>query len=296
MIDAHAHIFSSLSGFGANGELRALDNGKAIWANGEVIQLIPESYGRTMFTIEDLIALMDRNAIDKAVLLQGGFLGFDNHGVWEAEKKYSTRIKAAAAVDPYSRNLESILSHLLSLGFHTFKFEVSTGCGLMGSHRTFPLGGEMMYAIYSRLYGKVKTLAFDLGGRSEESHQIDEICRISRDFPDFNIVVCHLSSPRKGEDENLKRELDSLQSDNIFFDTAALFWKTRPEDYPFPTARKYLGYARDIVGAEHLMWGTDLPSTLTSATVQEQIDYVKGIFSEKEEKWFYSETAEKIYF
>ena len=147
MIDAHAHIFSSLSGFGANGELRALDNGKAIWANGEVIQLIPESYGRTMFTIEDLIALMDRNAIDKAVLLQGGFLGFDNHGVWEAEKKYCTRIKAAAAVDPYSRNLESIISHLLSLGFHTFKFEVSTGCGLMGSHRTFPLGGEMMYSI-----------------------------------------------------------------------------------------------------------------------------------------------------
>ena len=44
------------------------------------------------------------------------------------------------------------------------------------------------------------------------------------------------------------------------------------------------------------MWGTDLPSSLTSATVKEQIDYVKGIFSEKEEKWFFSKTAEKVYF
>ena len=30
--------------------------------------------------------------------------------------------------------------------------------------------------------------------------------------------------------------------------------------------------------------------------VKEQIDYVKGIFSEKEEKWFFSKTAEKVYF
>ena len=59
IIDAHAHIFSSLSGFGADGELRPLKNGKAIWSTGEVIQLIPEEYGKTEFPVSSLLKLMD---------------------------------------------------------------------------------------------------------------------------------------------------------------------------------------------------------------------------------------------
>ena len=47
IIDAHAHVFTHLAGFGADGELRSLGGGKAIWSTGEVIQLVPEEYGRT---------------------------------------------------------------------------------------------------------------------------------------------------------------------------------------------------------------------------------------------------------
>ena len=189
-----------------------------------------------------------------------------------------------------------ILSYLLSKDINAFKFEVSTGCGLMGIHHTFPLDGDMMYSIYKRLYGKIRTIAFDLGSPGDESHQVEAVRKIASDFPSFNIVVCHLSSPRRNQDENIKRELEMLQKDNIFFDTAALFWKTRVEEYPFTVARSYLTYARDIVGAEHLMWGSDAPSTLVQVPLSEQLSYSKGIFSEKEEEWYFYKTAEKVYF
>ncbi|MGN1163798.1 MAG: amidohydrolase family protein, partial [Candidatus Ornithospirochaeta sp.] len=233
IIDAHAHIFSPLSGFGADGELKPLEGGKAVWSTGEVIQLLPKEYEKTEFTSSDLIALMDKASIKKAVLLQGGFLGFDNYGVVEAAKKYPDRLVPALTLDPFSRNVDKILSHLLTLGADAFKFEVSTGCGLMGIHRSFPLDGEMMYGIYRKLYGKISTIAFDIGSPGDESHQIDALAHIARDFPSFNIVVCHLSSPRRGQEENLRQELDLLSIPNIYFDTAALFWKTRPEEYPF---------------------------------------------------------------
>ena len=296
IIDAHAHVFSTLSGFGADGELKPLKNGKAIWSNGEVIQLLPEDFEKTQFTLTSLVSLMDENHIDKAVLLQGGFLGFDNHGVIEAVKTFPNRIKGALTIDPFCRNRERILSYLLSTELDAFKFEVSTGCGLMGIHHTFSLDGEMMYSIYKALYGKIRTIAFDLGSPGDESHQVEAVCRIAEDFPSFNIVVCHLSSPRRNQDENLKRELEKMRKDNIFFDTAALFWKTRVEEYPFECARKYLGYAKEIVGTEHLMWGSDAPSTLVQVPISDQLSYSKGIFSEKEEEWYYYKTAEKIYF
>ena len=296
IIDAHAHIFSTLSGFGADGELKPLSNGKAIWSTGEVIQLLPEEYEKTEFSISSLLSLMDKNNIDKAVLLQGGFLGFDNHGVWEGVEKHRDRIRGAFTVDPFCRNVDKILGNLLSKDIDTFKFEVSTGCGLMGIHHSFPLDGDMMYSIYKRLYTKVKTLAFDLGSPGDDSHQVDAIRRIAEDFPSFNIVVCHLSSPRRNQDYNLKRELDTLSLSNIYFDTAALWWKTRPEEYPFGIARRYLEYARNIVGAEHLMWGSDVPSTLVRVPLSKQLDYSDGIFSERESEWYYYKTAEKVYF
>lgn len=296
IIDAHAHIFSSLSGFGADGELRPLKNGKAIWSTGEVIQLIPEEYGKTEFPVSSLLKLMDENSVDRAVLLQGGFLGFDNYGVLEAVRAHGDRLRGAFTLDPFCRNADKILTHLLSEDIDAFKFEASTGCGLMGMHRSFPLDGEMMYRIYERLYGKVRTIAFDLGSPGDESHQTDAIRKIAEDFPSFNIVVCHLSSPRKNQDENLKRELELLRKDNIYFDTAALFWKTREEPYPFETARRYLKHALSIVGAEHLMWGSDAPSTLVHVPLSEQLDYAKGIFTKDEEEWYYHKTAEKVYF
>ncbi len=153
-----------------------------------------------------------------------------------------------------------------------------------------------MYGIYRRLYGKIRTLAFDLGAPDEESHQTEAILKIAKDFPSFNIVVCHLTSPRRGQIENLKRELGLLALPNVYFDTAALFWKTRVEEYPFDTARRYLEYGRDIVGAEHIMWGSDAPSTLVQVPINKQISYSKGIFTEKEEDWYFHKTAEKVYF
>ena len=104
IIDSHAHIFSTISGFGADGELKPLDNGKAVWSNGEIIQLLPPTYEKTEFPISSLLSLMDSNNINKAVLLQGGFLGFDNYGVFEAVKAHKDRIAGAFTVDPFCRN------------------------------------------------------------------------------------------------------------------------------------------------------------------------------------------------
>ena len=48
IIDSHAHVFTELCGFGADGELRSIGGGKVCWAIGVVIDLIPQSYGDTL--------------------------------------------------------------------------------------------------------------------------------------------------------------------------------------------------------------------------------------------------------
>ena len=44
------------------------------------------------------------------------------------------------------------------------------------------------------------------------------------------------------------------------------------------------------------MWGSDMPSTLVQVPHSRQLDYSKGVFTHKEEEWYFHKTAEKVYF
>lgn len=294
MIDAHAHIFNTLAGFGADGELRAIGDGKAIWANGKVADIVPEGYGDHTFTAESLLSIIDSHDVERAVLLQGGLLGFNNYYLHKAMTEYPDRFIAAAAVDPFTRELDSILDNLLeNLRFRLFKFESSTGCGLMGIHDTFQLDSPRMLRIYDRIAEKNGILIFDLGSPGDESHQVDAICRIAERYKNNRIVICHLSSPRRNHREILEKELRKMSRENIAFDLAALNFKTRPEDYPFPVASEFAALARKIAGDDRLMWGTDAPTTLCRNSFEEIRDYLIPVFSgDALDKFFYKNALE----
>jgi hypothetical protein len=49
IIDAHAHIYDVLTGYGARGEFRPLCQGKGIWSTGEPGSLMCESAKHIVF-------------------------------------------------------------------------------------------------------------------------------------------------------------------------------------------------------------------------------------------------------
>jgi predicted TIM-barrel fold metal-dependent hydrolase len=56
---------------------------------------------------------------------------------------------------------------------------------------------------------------------------------------------------------------------NIYFDTAALPAYVSEESYPFPTAGRYIQEAIECIGISKVMWGTDVPALLTTATYKQ---------------------------
>ena len=79
-IDAHLHLAKIVAGYCRRGELRAIGGGKCQWGSGEVFQLFPQTgdYGDDCFTAEQALAIMDRNNVEKAVLMNGSMYGFQN--------------------------------------------------------------------------------------------------------------------------------------------------------------------------------------------------------------------------
>ena len=144
IIDSHAHLVQYIAGTGAGGELRSIGNGMAVYANGQTVRMIPKEFGGDQVTPEHLIQVMDKNGVEKAVLLQGNFYGYQNFYTHLAVKKYPDRFAGAGAYDPFSRDKDGIRRYLFEeLGFKIEKFEVSTGSGLMAIHPELKLDGPV---------------------------------------------------------------------------------------------------------------------------------------------------------
>lgn len=294
--DAHVHIYEYINGYGKNGELRAIGNGLARWASGDVVRLIPEGMGDKAFTVERLIEMLDENHVDKALLLQGNLYGFQNEYILESIRHYPDRLSGACTVDPFSLNAPQILESLLEHEeFAATKFECSDSCGLMSFHPRFDLDGEVMEPLYQIVERKNATLVLDIGSKGMNSYQPDAVARIAKRHPELKIVVCHLLAHRKGERDELRRELEGLRLPNVWFDIAAVPWNTMPEDYPFPTALEYVRLAKETVGCEKLIWGSDAPGVIIHDSYEKILSYLDDVLTKEEKKMIFSKNATEVY-
>ncbi|MDE7453178.1 MAG: amidohydrolase [Clostridia bacterium] len=298
IIDAHAHVAPFVAGFTSRGELRPVGGGKAQYATGEIIQMFPPEMGDTGVSPEALIKVMDENGVDKAVLLQGNWLGFHNEYSYAAIQKYPDRFIGAATYDPFCVKAEEIRRHLFDeLKFKAVKFELSDGSGLM-TNRRFYLDGKVMNDCFAHAREKGLTVVLDIGRPQSPCWQVDALSSVVKKFPDVTFVICHLLAPQKDDGELLKQALGKLQCDNVYFDIAALAANQKPEKYPYPAAVGHLKTAKAIVGAERLMFGTDMPCTLARDSYRHLTDYIinSALFTEKELESVFYKTADKVYF
>lgn len=281
VLDAHTHIFEYLKGFGGNGELRPIGGGKARWADGTVVSMIPPGLGDTAFTAEALLKLLEENGVGRAVLLQGSFYGFQNEYVAEAVKKYPDKFLGAGTYDPFAKNADAVYERLTEeLGFRAMKFETSTGGGLMSYHDHYDIY-QRFHDIAGKMVTHNQTLVLDIGSPGMSSFQPGAVKRLAEEYPELHIVICHLLAPRPSDWKALEKGLLELDQKHIWFDLAAVPFNVQPEQNPYPTGLSFIRMASELIGYKKLLWGTDVPSVLNYDSYQGLLSYLtdSGIFA-----------------
>ncbi|MDO4268664.1 MAG: amidohydrolase family protein [Eubacteriales bacterium] len=295
IIDAHAHIVQYIAGMGGAGELRSIGDGMAVYANGQVVRMIPEQFGTDSVTPEQLLEVMDENHVEKAVLLQGNFYGFQNYYTYEAVKKYPNRFIGAASYDPYCAGVEGIRSYLFEeLGFQIVKFEMSTGSGIMANHPDFRIDSERMMEAFAYADAHGHTVVVDIGKCGSASWQIEGLRKAVHAFPQTKFVACHLLAPSDKDEARLQEALKLLRADNLWFDLASVVHNCMPDQFPYPKARHYVSLALDLVGEDRLMFGTDIPSALKEDSYGNYVRWLQempGLTQKQKEKLFYENAS-----
>ena len=300
-IDAHLHLAKIVAGYCRRGELRAIGGGKAQWGSGEVFQLFPTNgdYGDENFTAEQALKIMDRNGVERAVLMNGSMYGLQNIYHEELLEKYPDRFCPSCEVDPFATNhMETLERFLAEKRFHLVKFEVSSGGGLMGCHDPFDLSGERMMEIYRLIEKHKGVVALDVGDIHMESHQTLALMRLADRCPELKVVICHLLAPDRAKRREWLAELSILRKANVWFDIAAMPKIMAPDVYPYPETVDYLKAAAEVVSTKRLMWGTDAPYAATQDTYEHLTDYLEKTeaFTREEKADIFYHNAKDVYF
>lgn len=298
IIDAHAHIYEFLRPYGPRGEGRAIGTGLVQWPDGKVVRFFPERYGDRGFTAETLLFLMEENAVDKAVLLQASNYGFQNTYVAEILKKYPDKFTGACAFDPYAKQAPDLFRHFTdNLDYRIVEFEISESWGLSGIHPDLSLDSPLFDFVWKWAQEKNVTVVVDTGPRGNVNCCTDTIARVLRRYPELRMVLAHVLFPCEDGFNNTRLNmLSAVAGKNCYFDISNII--PGGVIYPYPSLQKYLRQLVDLAGADHVMWGSDLPWALCCYDYRALYQYLidGASFSAEEFSWILSGTAENLYF
>ena len=288
IIDAHAHIYERLAGYGPRGEARAIGGGMVEWANGDRERFLNPDHGDTGFLAETLLSLMDASGVSRAVLLQAGNYGFQNSYVAEAVQKYPHRFVGACTLDPYAAEAGAIFRHLTQeRGLRILKLEMSEGYGLTGYHPHLKIDGNETAPILAAAEAAGIAVVVDTGMLGTAGCQTEALCRVRDRHPDLTLVLCHgfFPSPKDGRNGERLEMIKQLAGERVYFDMTKA------------TEPSFLRAVMDAVGAERMMWGTDCPGVFIHRTYRQLIESVTSLegFTERELNHLMGETAKKVY-
>ena len=282
IIDAHAHIMTAVQGTSATGPTRSLSWGKVRWGD-ETIQLLPPFNEVTTFPAETLLAQMDWACVDRAVLLQGPFYGEANAYVASTVERWPDRFIGAFAPDPVAPDARQKFKQCVEeYGLRIVKFELTEPTGLTGRYPKLRLDVPQFSWIFETAQREGLIFTFDLGKIGSKAYQTEAVATIAERYPDLQIVIAHLAQPpiNNSDDAELdakwKEQILLGRKANVSFDLSALpAYSQAYDEYPYVVAQGYIRRAVDLIGAEKIMWGTDVPGLLTSGSYRQLLNYVR---------------------
>jgi predicted TIM-barrel fold metal-dependent hydrolase len=201
------------------------------------------------FTPEDLLALATPVKVDRIVLIQMSFYGFDNAYMLDAIARRPKVFRGVAVVDHDAAGVAAEMRRVKALGVRGFRippdFHAAAWPDSPGMRRMFTCAEEEGLAICPLLNPE------DLPG----------LGRMCDRFPRTRVVIDHLA--RIGADGQVReRDVEALcalaAKPEVFVKVSA-FYALGRKRYPYLDLLPLVRRVVDAFGPERLMWGSDSP-------------------------------------
>ena len=270
-IDSHVHVWTM---------------GEPPWPhNDDMSSTRPDYPG----LVEDLIRFMDLNRIDRTVLIQCMYHGYDNSYMADCLKHYPERLHGVALLDPKKPDTPTELERL------------HREHGVQGM-RLYPIvdkdaswlsdeGQNALWATAERL-----NVPFTWFGRC---HQIPLLEPMLERFPSVNVIVDHLGEPilDQGLDGDFRLLLDAGARHQNLYIKATRIDGLSTQPWPHADIHPYIKAVYEAVGPERMLGCTGFPENpqrgeaVGFRVVEEALDFL----SADDQAWLLGKTAAALY-
>ena len=280
---------SELSGV-KNSDFHAAENGRFEWTvNGETYtkQYLPPQINDMSYPPDRWVAEMDYAGVEKALLHRTPYLGIGNDFIASCVKRFPGRLMGLAHVEEWlitadpDKSVQKVEKAILQQGLSGLQF-LSPQLNLYGQTGTWD--GDDFRPFWDRISELKIPVFFSLKGRVDprlESY-IEELKTLRRwvnRYPDVRVVLTHgLEWPHfiKKDKLVLPEEIwapfenPNLHLQMLFPISLGTIW-----DYPMTQVHPTILECVERLGANRLMWGTDMPMIMRYWSYRQNIDFIR---------------------
>ncbi len=274
-----------------NAHFRVGQHGLVEWTvDGEdyVKQALPPWIVDFAYPADSLIAEMDYAGIDRALLHRTPYMGLSNEFIGDCCRRYPERIDGLAHVEEWRITTE--MDVCIAKLERAIKEQGLIGLQFMPFHRPlYGLSAKWDGPDFDPYWEAVRSLGipvfFTIGGGRGLPEYLEELRGLRRwmeRYPEVPVVKTHGFSWRLfADDEKLVvpdevYEATPIDHPNFHIQILfAVFLQSR-WDYPMPQIRPTLETMVERIGADRLMWGTDIPIVLLHWTYRQSLDFIRN--------------------
>ena len=245
------------------------------------------------FTVEELQKQMKPVGVNRVVLIQMSFYGYDNSYMLDAIRKFPEMFFGVAVIDQDTNHPDVEMRRLKKRGVRGF--------------RIYPknqqvdrwLDSNSMHVMWSA--GAKEQLAMCCLIDPDALPALDRMCR---DFPDTPVVIdhiCRIGAHASGtiDPKDVKMLCDMARHKNLTVKVSA-FYALGKKKSPYHDLGPLIKKVYDAFGPKRLMWASDAPFQVVKPhTYKASIDLIKNgldFLSDDDKQWLLWKTAEKVFF
>ncbi len=236
---------------------------------------------------DDLIDLLKKNGVRRAVLVQYIKYRWDNSYVAHVMKTFPSLFWGVCRVDPENPESPDQLSYWTEI--HGFQ-------GVRLSPQEDMRGDWFRGPFMEPLFKRAATLKIPIVVLTKPI-RLGDLARIIDRVPDVNVVIDHFADCLNQTDEDLKKLLVLARYPNVYLKLGHISQHSS-EIFPWRDTHISLEKIFQTFGAERIMWGSDWPFCLNHMTYAQSLAYVlDGVkfFTAADQEWLTSKTALRIW-
>lgn len=242
------------------------------------------------FTAEELQAKMKPSGVNRVVLIQMSFYGFDNRYMTDMIRKYPGMFVGVAVIDQDAPDPKAEMLRQKSLGCTGFRIYPKN----LPPERW--LSTDSMRTMWK--VGAEENLAMCCLINPVDLPALSKMCD---EFPDTPVVIDHMcrigvSGTIEEEEAKLLCSLSRHKNTTVKVSAFYALGKKKP---PYLDLVPLIHRLYDAYGPDRLMWATDCPFQVVDHSYQDSIDLIlKGaeFLTADEKDAILRRTAERVYF